>query len=31
MPTVSIVHFSGSGHTTKLAEAVANYALKLKK
>ena len=22
MPTVSIIHFSGSGHTTKLAEAV---------
>ena len=26
MPTVSIVHFSGSGHTTKLAEAVAKGA-----
>jgi len=26
MPTVSIIHFSGSGHTTKLAEAVAQGA-----
>jgi flavodoxin len=22
MPTVSVIYFSGSGHTTKLAEAV---------
>lgn len=26
MPTVSIIYFSGSGHTTKLAEAVARGA-----
>ena len=26
MPTVSIIYFSGSGHTTKLAEAVRNGA-----
>ena len=26
MPTVSIIHFSGSGHTTKLAEAVTKGA-----
>jgi flavodoxin len=26
MPTVSIIHFSGSGHTTKLAEAVSKGA-----
>ena len=26
MPTLSIVYFSGSGHTTKMAEAIAKGA-----
>lgn len=29
MPTVSIIYFSGSGHTTKMAEAVARGAASL--